>query len=526
MTRRPLQLPTPGFIITLIVGLLVAFALGKLAGNGDFEKIAAIVTITVAFLVCMILKTRIWLIIPFCWTLTGQISVLPLPFSVRELAALTVFALFLGFYALKLIPKSHPTGWIDGLVILNVCYLATVYLRNPVGLSAFGSSMVGGRPYFSVFIACLVFWILSRVSIGEKMATRLPLVLFMGPMLMSTIGLFTYWFPSTVPFIAPFYNGLSIENYMESQQSPIEVAGPEGSGRITSLAPVGQIGILALASYFRPISFLLPINPIRFILFSLFVLATLLSGFRGAFINVGVSMLLSSHYRSGSKDVLRILFFSGAVLLVAIIGNGTMFTLPLSVQRTLSFLPGHWDERAAEEATDSTNWRTKMWKEVWFSDKWIKNKILGDGFGFSEYDLRIMQEGAWGGPGFIGGSTSEAQMIQGAYHSGPLSAIRYVGIIGLLLYVALLLLLASQAVKFIRRATGTAFLPAALFIGIPLIFEPFNYLFIFGGYDSGISNTIFNAALLKMLDVSLKKVVDNTTPIPSSIEDRLIHQPL
>ena len=68
-----------------------------------------------------------------------------------------------------------------------------------------------------------------------------------------------------------------------------------------------------------------------------------------------------------------------------------------------------------------------MWKEVLISDKYIENKLLGDGFGFTRRQYATMQQLTQ-----FGGSTEDVQenaMITGGVHSGPISAIRYVGVV-------------------------------------------------------------------------------------------------
>ena len=38
--------------------------------------------------------------------------------------------------------------------------------------------------------------------------------------------------------------------------------------------------------------------------------------------------------------------------------------------------------------------------------------------------------------------------------------------------------------KIVRGSKRTDYLPLALLVGIPAVYEPFNYIFIFGGFDS------------------------------------------
>ena len=96
------------------------------------------------------------------------------------------------------------------------------------------------------------------------------------------------------------------------------------------------------------------------------------------------------------------------------------------MQRTLSFLPGHWDSRAVKDATGSTEWRLEMWRDIPKGTQYISDKIMGDGFGFSRAELSAMERQKFA----TGGMQQEDFMIIGAFHNGPLSAIRFVGVVG------------------------------------------------------------------------------------------------
>ena len=108
-------------------------------------------------------------------------------------------------------------------------------------------------------------------------------------------------------------------------------------------------------------------------------------------------------------------------------------------------------------------------------------------------------------------------MIIGSFHNGPLSTVRFVGIVGLLLYSTFIIYSAVYAWRLIRQTDGTDFFPLALFIGLAIIWEPVNYTFIFGAFDSGLPNALFNAGMLKMLQNSLpKRTEDSSKVIPAS----------
>jgi hypothetical protein len=188
------------------------------------------------------------------------------------------------------------------------------------------------------------------------------------------------------------------------------------------------------------------------------------------------------------------------VMLITLTLINSIRPLPLAMQRTLSFLPGHWDSRAVKDAEDSTDWRVQMWREIPKSSRYIRDRVMGDGFGFTRAELMAMERQALR----TGELSQEDSMIIGAFHNGPLSTIRFVGAVGLILYYSLLVYVAMYAARLIRSCAPTSFYPLALFVSLPLIWEPFNYVFIFGAYDSGFPNTIFAIGMLKMIQNSLR----------------------
>ena len=103
---------------------------------------------------------------------------------------------------------------------------------------------------------------------------------------------------------------------------------------------------------------------------------------------------------------------------------------------------------------------------------------MGDGFGFSRAELMAMERRQF----LVGEISQEDFMLIGSFHNGPLSAIRFVGVVGMLLYYVLLITSAVYARRLIRATEDTAFFPFALFIGLAMIWEPFNYTFVFGAY--------------------------------------------
>lgn len=503
MSLDPRQANPVGILLGLVIagGILMAFLLGSFVAHGDFAKIGIFAAGTVAAAICLGLGKRVWLLIPLTWLLSGRISVLPLPFSVHDLGIFAAFATFVGLMVFKKLPPLDKFKKCDLLLFLNFFYLGSVYLRNPVGTQAMGSEMVGGRPYLDVLVALLAYWVLHHVVLNGKEGKYLPFLMSLGATIVGALGILTMKFPSLVPIIAPFYSGIDVSTYMREQS--VNNSSPEVY-RATPLLGFGTTVGNTLISYFRPQQLILFFRPFWSLLYYICFLAILLSGFRSALVGLGLLSLLSSYFFGGLREMFRMLFALLAGALVVVTAQSAGVYIPLSVQRALSFIPIEWDERAIHDAQGSSEWRFEIWKIALDGDKYIKNKTLGDGFGFSQYELQIQMQATWGGQGYIGGNEAEAQLVTGAYHSGPLSAIRYVGVVGLLLFTTLLIATAFYAWEVIGLAKNTVFFPLALFAGLPAIYRPFEYWFIFGAFDSDLPKAIFTLALLNMAHRSLK----------------------
>lgn len=484
-------------IVISLAGLAVTVLLGSMIGLDVVLPVAALFGVGAILALVLTLRERVWLLLPMFWYLPGSLGFLPLPFSVRELAVLLVFAVFLVFVALRIARTDSRLNFLDLCVLLNLGYLATVYLRNPVGVAAFGSSMVGGRPYFETVIAVLAYIVLTRVPLGPGLARVLPFLMAGPQIAVSLLSVLTHFLPQLGPVVAKIYSQIEVSSDatdMPGQANEVEDA------RVFGLEFGNRAASLALISYFPPLSLLNPTRCVRFVLFALVCVGFALAGFRSEIVGFAACFLLAAYFRNGLLKALQTMGF----LAIAVAGpmgvQSAGVHLPLTAQRALSFLPGDWDNEAKSAADESSEWRFSMWQIALNSNEFIKNKLLGDGFGFSGYELQIMTQAddSSGGNGFVGGDPQESFMIVGAFHSGPISAIRYVGWIGLALYLALLFATARYAWRLIKAAASTPFLPLALFIGLPAVFEPVRYIFIYGAFDTGFPETIFTCGMIRL----------------------------
>jgi hypothetical protein len=100
-------------------------------------------------------------------------------------------------------------------------------------------------------------------------------------------------------------------------------------------------------------------------------------------------------------------------------------------------------------------------------------------------------------------------------HSGPVSAIRFVGYVGLLLFLILQVLIVRFAWQLVRRAQGTGFSLLSLYIGLPVIWELGHFVLIFGAYEHALPEAIFAVGMLKMLQNSMDQPAAETETRPA-----------
>lgn len=501
----------------LLLGLLVAAVLGSAVGSSDLRLIAVVLGMIPVLVIFAHLKTNIWILIPIGWFFVGRLPWLPLPFTVRDMFFLIPIVFFLGFFAMRIVPWKRKTTTLDVLILINLAYLLTVYARNPVGFFAIQTSMVGGRPYFEIILAFCGYIILSRIKLTDVIARFFPLFFVVPTLLLGALEIVTRLIPQFGTVLNQVYTGVG------GARESIMPSGPEaqiGVTRFTSLQFTGMTGVLALCARYNPITLISPFHPLRTLLFAAALLAIFLSGFRSAFLFAMVAFLLSALLRRRLRDV-WVAGAAGALGLVLLISlQGSVIQLPSTMQRALSWLPGDWSEDAVADAEGSSLWRFEMWEWAWHDTRIMRDKVWGQGFGFTIDEMNIianaMLAGQIGGE-FLGASDRESFMITGAFHSGPLSTIKFIGIVGFIPYYIMMCYMAVLAWRLCRRAHGTKVFTLALFVCIPIIYEPFNFIFVFGGLDGNYSQLLTWAGLLLMTSNYLDAIVSKERRHPSGM---------
>jgi hypothetical protein len=487
-----------GIFVIIGLGILFAFLAGNYVADEDYGSLFAVIGGVTAASIFFGLGRRLYLLIPICMGLTGRIGVLPIPFDISQLVIIASSAYFIADIIFQKRTEKAPFETIDLWIRINLLYIVTVFFRNPVGFAFLGSGeRVGGKTYVEIIIATFAYLILSRVRITPEYARKLPLWILAVATFSALAGAVALFAPQVGIILGKFYSSFAPTQYIESD---IVVGGT----RFAFLQFLGSTLILYVVAQTNPLSLIHFRHLGSLCLYLSGLVMILLSGFRNAIVTSILYTMLSAFLRDRFLGAVKITFAVIVVTLSAIILSFTNLELPLTAQRALCFLPGNWDPEAIRDAQNSSEWRFEMWEIALTSDKYIHNKVFGDGFGFLRGDFERSID-LMSGRSSLRSEEAKQEMflLSGDFHSGPICGIRYVGCVGLILFLVLLFITAVYAYKVIIISSRTPFQFSAYFIGLPILIKPLYFIFIYGMYKDDIVTLILNIGLLKMLSASI-----------------------
>ncbi|MGJ8696840.1 MAG: hypothetical protein ACSHYF_11005 [Verrucomicrobiaceae bacterium] len=498
--------------LTLIFIFFVVVAgslfLGKAAGTQDVQTSAFFVTALVVIVVFLVLGQNIWILIPIFAIWTGKVTVLPLPFALANLAVGFAAGAWLLFLATRRQKWTYQPVGIDVFLGLLLVVLVIGWFRNPVGLASIGSSAnVGARPYIEVIIALIGYLMLSNQKASLEIVYKLPIWVLWSAGILAIGGTVAVLVPGVGIMMYQVYSG-----FMPNVESLLDpyAAESESIGRSGFLRPVAGGAIAYIGARIMPLKSLTPNNFKLFMLLIFGTILSLVSGYRSALIAVGFYFIFACWMWVGFRGVLACLLIAIASMSTIIIINEAV-PLPQRLQRPLSILPGNWDREVVQAGEDSNEWRLEMWEEILTGDA-VENWWIGDGFGFPKEDLDyfgILQATGEISPEQL----AEYYVITGGLHSGPLSALKFVGVIGFILYICIAI---AVAVKFFKlwkglRRSGLDE-KLQMTVGFYTIFSayvPFQFIFIFGAFENDLPRLIISVGMWRLLDNVVKETYAN-----------------
>ena len=326
------------------------------------------------------------------------------------------------------------------LLFLGAVVLLTAKLRGGVGIRAFGGDSYGGKAYIFILLGIAGYFALTSTVIPlERIPKTIGLFFLSG--VTAIVGHLVLLVGPGLYFLFRFFpSGVAQTQYTSelSGGGIVRYAGVTLSGIALInylLARYGIRGIFNTNHPFRILSFVLALACIP------------LGGFRSNLMFI-IMVLVVQFVCEGLLRTKFLPLSLGAVVLLTALLTPFSKSLPLTMQRAVSFLPVEVDAAVAFDAEASTTWRLEMWKLL--MPELPKRVILGKGYSLDPTHLYMVQQGIIKG---FGGSY-EGSLASGDYHNGPLSVYIPLGGLGALAFV--LFLVASTRVLYRNYRHGRA----------------------------------------------------------------------
>jgi hypothetical protein len=316
------------------------------------------------------------------------------------------------------------------LILLTCVVLGTASVTGGIGGRAFGSELWGGKRYLGLLGAVIgYFALVARPIPRERAVLYVSLYVLSGAT--AAFGDLVYAAGARFEFLFALFNWEVAYLQASTQGSLQRFASLTFTAQAVYWYLFMRYGIRGLFDFARPH---------RLILMGVAFVVGLLGGYRSG----AILFVLFCVVQFLSEGLLRSRFLP-VFLLVGLLGGAVLvgFTdrMPLSIQRSLSFLPLQVDPVAKQDADGTLDWRLQMWKVVW---KDVPDHLfLGKGYSFIGSDLYLTQEAMR--RGFF--TSFEDTMVSGNYHNGWLTMVIPFGIWAVICF----LWFCWSALKILRR---------------------------------------------------------------------------
>jgi hypothetical protein len=451
----------------LVLGYLLATS--NIGPNVDLSSLAPVVLVFALLSAPLLLKWHRALLL---LSINMTVGLFFLPGSPPLWFATAALSLGLALFQRALDRDSHfvrAPSVIAPLLALGAVVFATGFLTGGFGTREFGGSQYGGKRYAYIFAALAAFFAIIARPTSPKNVN-----LFLG---LYFLGGLVNVMSNVIPLMPSEFYWLALIFPVSTNDmgfAAIEGPGAEGIARFFGLTTAGSCAFYFLLGRYRVTELLSLATPGRFILFFGVLVASMFGGYRSALILLVVLFALVFWLEGLLRTKYALALFGACVLgFVALIPLANK--LPLSVQRTLSFLPININPIAKYEAEGSSLWRLEMW-EVLIPEV-PKYFFKPKGMGIDGADMELTGELVRRGLAH----SQDVALLAGDWHNGPLSVLIPFGIWGFVAWIWFLI--ASTKALWLNYKFGDASLRKAntlllaYFVARAIVF-----FVIFGGF--------------------------------------------
>jgi hypothetical protein len=408
------------YAVVVPVALLLGFMLSTPMSYQSMGTVALVLTVVASPLILTWHRPLLYL----AWNMNAVLLFLPggMPLWMAA-AALSLTICLVQRALVSDVPFiSAPLVVAPMLFLLAVVFM-TQELTGGFGLRIFGSASVGGRSYLMIYAAAAGFFAMIAYRIPRHKAMFFTGLFLLGS-LTSAIGSTANWMPSKLYFLYYLFPLESLPTTMTIQ----DLTAPETIMRYSGLGFAAAALFAFLLARYGVKEMLSGTKIWRFLLLSAAFAVSMFGGFRNSLAYLVMVFLLvfwlEGLLRSKYTVILSVLALVGSLIVIPMASR-----MPLAFQRALSFLPIEVDPEARAQAEASTDWRVQMWRAV-LPDV-PRYLWLGKGVSISAAENELAQQ-LERTHRF---SVDDPAALVGNFHNGPLSALIFFGIWGMIAWI-------------------------------------------------------------------------------------------
>jgi O-antigen ligase len=358
--------PRLPLILTTVVGLAATFFIGAAIGEGAFIQIYLLLFAIAALTAVFTMGSKYWLLIPIAFSF--NLPAIPFGGRAFELPEIVIVLCTIVFACRYALSQRGVTlfRWSHVGVLLYSAWAGIIFALHPIGLAVMGSSLGGARFYFKIALALASFLIIANQKITEPDAKWIIRLLLIG----SIVGM--------------------VVNIVQYKISPPILTDPNtDEGYYTwhqAMSVPAMMIMLWLASRYKIKEIFSFAKPWALFLFILCLAVAAISGKRAGFASVLMTPLIAAIIRKEKFYVFCSAILAALLIGFLTLGQGTLFTLPLQVQRSLSYLPGKWDWEVRSQFQRGIDpFRAEMRELAW--TKIEEHPLVGQGYAVNQNEM-------------------------------------------------------------------------------------------------------------------------------------------
>jgi hypothetical protein len=386
------------------------------------------------------------------------------------------------------------------LVFTIAMAVTTMELTGGFHLHAIGGGPGGGKKYINLYLGIAVFFVF--ISQGIPLAQRnLYISLFFLPGIVSFIGDLFPYLPPPLDYVNLLIPPTGVAATLEQGFGILRFSGTAAAANAVLLFMLARYGLRGILS---------TRHLVRLFLFLGFFGLAQVGGFRGhLFANVVIvtfAFFLEGLHRTRWMFLAVVIGFLGMGFTVAFSRD-----LPLSIQRSLSFLPLNIDPGVRADAEGSTEWRLAIWKAI--LPKVPEYLMLGKGYSLTSLDYESLGSDNPFAASAQANASLESLAISNDFHSGPLSTVVCFGIWGCISILAIMF--AALYIAYHNYRYGDPLLGAVNTLFLAMVMEHIIHFFlIFGAYDNDVGWFARFAGLSVAFNWGVCQAKAKTAPAP------------